>query len=162
MGSGKSTLGALVAGRCGVPFMDLDTEIERRAGCTVAEVFAREGESGFRARELQVLGELVPALAGPAVLATGGGIVETDAALPLLRQAGRIVWLRADPEASVQRLGASRAARPLLQADWRARYARRAARYAAWSDAAVSTHPDAVEASLVALIVASPFAARPE
>lgn len=162
MGSGKSTLGALVAERCGVPFTDLDVEIERRAGCSVADVFAREGEPGFRARELQTLAEIVPAMPAAAVLATGGGIVETDAALPLLRQCGRIVWLRADPEASVRRLGTARAGRPLLHGDWRTRYARRAARYAAWAEAVVSTHPEPVEESLAALLAQSPFTAPPE
>lgn len=162
MGSGKSTLGALVAGRCGVPFTDLDVEIERRAGAGAAAVFAREGETGFRARELQALAAIVPVRAADAVLATGGGIVETPAALPLLRQWGRIVWLRADPEASVGRLGDAGAGRPLLQGDWRARYTRRAARYAAWADAVVSTHPEPVEESLAALLAQSPFTALPE
>ena len=162
MGSGKSTLGALVARRCGVAFTDLDAEIEHRAGCSVAAVFARDGESGFRRRELQTLAALVPTLPVPAVLATGGGIVETDAALPLLRQAGRVVWLRADPSASVERLGAARAARPLLQADWRQRFAGRESRYAAWSDAVVSTHPEAVAESLTALLALCPFTVPPE
>jgi len=162
MGSGKSTLGALAAARCGVPFTDLDVEIERRAGTSVAAVFARDGEAGFRARELQALADLVPGRAPGAVLATGGGIVETAAALPLLRQWGRIVWLRADPVASVGRLGPASAGRPLLQGDWRARYEDRAARYAAWADAVVSTHPEPVEASLAALLAHSPFTAPPE
>jgi shikimate kinase len=162
MGSGKSTLGARLAQRGAVPFADLDDEIERRAGCTVTEIFAREGESGFRARELDALADLAAALPAPAVVATGGGIVETDAALPLLQQLGRIVWLRADPEPCIARLGAAGAARPLLQTDWRARYDRRAARYAAWSEAIVSTHPETVEASLAALVAVCPFAVQAE
>ena len=162
MGSGKSTLGGLVAQRCGVPFTDLDAEIEARSGASVAEVFEREGESGFRSRELQTLTALMTTLPAPAVLATGGGIVETDAALPLLRQLGRVVWLRADPEPCIARLGAARVVRPLLRGDWRARVAHRVACYAAWSEAAVSTYPEPVAESLAALLAVCPFTVRPE
>ena len=71
MGVGKSTVGPLVAERLGLPFVDLDQEIERTANATVAALFARDGEPGFRVLETRVLEAVV---AGPpAVVALGGG-----------------------------------------------------------------------------------------
>jgi shikimate kinase len=88
-----------------------------------------------------------------AVIATGGGIVESEAAAALLRALGPVVWLRADPDAALQRLdAAARAARPLLAGGaWRGRWAQRQSRYAALADHVVSTHPESVETSLAAL-----------
>jgi len=150
MGSGKSTLGALAAREVGVDFVDLDACIEARTGKSVARIFATEGEPAFRRHELDALRQLDPP-AG-AIIATGGGIVETAAALPLMRALGRIVWLTADPDASVRRVGASAAVRPLLAGDWRSRWSGRAPAYAEWADAWVSTYPEPVEASLAALL----------
>ena len=71
MGSGKSVLGERVARRAGRPFVDLDAEVERAAGATVAAIFAERGERAFREAESAAL----RGLAGhpPAVVATGGG-----------------------------------------------------------------------------------------
>ena len=153
MGSGKTTLGRSLATALGVDFIDLDSELETAHGCSVHSMIARDGEPVFRARELDVLRALVASRRADCVVATGGGVVESAAARAMLAQWGRVVWLRADPEACVERLGAARATRPLLQdADWRIRYARRAPQYAALAAFVVDTHPDGVDASLRALL----------
>ena len=74
MGAGKTTVGQLLAGQLGLPFLDADTVIEERAGCPVPQIFADRGEPAFRALEHETIAGL---LGGPdAVLALGGGAVE--------------------------------------------------------------------------------------
>jgi shikimate kinase len=90
-GSGKSTVGAELAGRLGVPFVDLDTEIERDDGRGVAAIFAAEGEEGFRAREAKTL--LAASAEDPAVVACGGGVVLEPANRITLRNTGTCVFL---------------------------------------------------------------------
>jgi shikimate kinase len=162
MGSGKSTLGALVAARFAVPFIDLDDRIEAAASRTVAEIFAGEGEPAFRRRELDALRALATNAPEPAVISTGGGIVETPAAAPLVRGLGRVVWLRADPAACVDRVGATSGDRPLLAGDWQVRWVRRRPLYESWADAVVSTHPESVNVSFAALAALAPFGPRSE
>jgi shikimate kinase len=90
-GSGKSTVGRELAGRLGVPFVDLDAEIERTAGVSVSEIFAAEGEAGFRAREAKAL--LDAAQHDPSVVACGGGVVLEPANRITLRNTGTCVYL---------------------------------------------------------------------
>jgi shikimate kinase len=90
-GSGKSRVGREVAGRLGVPFVDLDDEIERRSGATVAEIFSSEGENGFRALEAREL--LGASRRDPSVVACGGGIVLEPANRITLRNTGTCVYL---------------------------------------------------------------------
>jgi shikimate kinase len=101
-GSGKTTVGRLLAARLGWEFADADDHIEAAAGKSVADIFASEGEAGFRDREAVVLGELCrrPRL----VLATGGGAVLRPANRELLRGAGLVVWLNTSPETAWERL----------------------------------------------------------
>lgn len=120
MGSGKSTVGHALADALGRRFLDLDAEIEREAGTSVAALFATEGEPAFRARERAALAQ---ALAGaePVVVATGGGC-PTDARNreALVATGGDVVWLRASPDVLARRLTddpAAVAARPLLAGD---------------------------------------------
>jgi shikimate kinase len=90
-GSGKSTVGGEVAGRLGVPFVDLDAEIERRSGASVPDIFAREGEAAFRVLEAR---ELVNASRNdPSVVACGGGVVLEPANRITLRNTGTCVYL---------------------------------------------------------------------
>lgn len=92
-GSGKSAAGAALAVRLGLPFVDLDTEVERAAGAPISRIFAERGEGGFRTLES---GALVEAAAGPdAVVSCGGGIVLDAANRDRLRATGVVVWLAA-------------------------------------------------------------------
>ena len=117
MGSGKSTLGRALAARLARPFVDVDARIEADAGCSIAALFAAEGEAGFRAREARVLAAV---LGGPAaVIATGGGAVLAEANRTAMRAAGVVVYLQVDAATQLARLQHDQA-RPLLQAPDRA------------------------------------------
>jgi shikimate kinase len=110
MGAGKSTVGPALARRLGVRFVDTDAEIEREAGLAVSEIFARDGEDAFRARER----EAIEALAGrPAVVALGGGAIARAGMPERLAATGTVVYLRAEPATLARRLGDARE-RPLL------------------------------------------------
>jgi len=93
-GSGKSSVGAAVARRLGRDFVDADEEIAARAGKSIPEIFAREGEERFRALETEVLSDL--GKRSGIVLATGGGAVLFERNLPHLRQNGRIYRITRD------------------------------------------------------------------
>ena len=93
-GSGKSTVGAALARRLEWPFVDADEEIVRRAGRSISEIFAEDGEERFRALETEVLSDL--GKRSGIVLATGGGAVLFERNLPLLRQNGRIYRITRD------------------------------------------------------------------
>jgi shikimate kinase / 3-dehydroquinate synthase len=127
MGAGKSTLGAEVALRIGRPFVDLDDEIERHHG-PIEELFARDGEAAFRELEARVFRDLLTR-ARPAVIALGGGAVETSGLLETLGDA-LVVHLDVDAETAWERVQGS--ARPLAQDEtaFRERYERRAPLYA--------------------------------
>ena len=90
-GAGKSVVGRELAGRLGVPFIDLDTEIERRTGRTVSEIFAAEGEASFRALEADAL--VKAGTQDPAVVACGGGVVLEPANRITLRATGVAVFI---------------------------------------------------------------------
>jgi len=110
MGAGKSTFGAQVARRLGRGFVDLDREIETRAGATIEELFARDGEAGFRALEEKVAASVFDA-SEPAVIALGGGAVLSAETRDRLRRRAFTVLLDVDPGTAWER--ASRSARPL-------------------------------------------------
>jgi shikimate kinase len=116
MGAGKSTIGRRLAASLRLPFLDTDGEVERRAGVTIKEIFAREGESGFRDRETRVLIDcLNQARRSSAVIATGGGIIMNEANRELLKCAGLpIFYLHATPDVLFARIKNDRK-RPLLQ-----------------------------------------------
>ena len=112
MGAGKSAIGKRLALRLGLPFVDADDEIERAAGCSIAEFFDRFGESEFRAGERRVISRL---LAGPPhVLSTGGGAYMDTETRALMRKHAITVWLRADLEVLYDRVR-KRSHRPLLR-----------------------------------------------
>lgn len=113
--SGKSTIGALLAQLESLPFVDLDDLIADEARMTISDIFADEGEPGFRVRERIALTHAVSK--GAMVLATGGGCVESDENRALLLEHFMIVWLQADPDVLARRsVGGSR---PLLVDDAR-------------------------------------------
>ena len=91
-GAGKSTVGALAAAHLGMPFVDLDREIEKAAGMPIPRIFEAEGEAGFRRRETEALRRF--ALAGGQVIAAGGGIVKRAENRELLRMNCVVVHIR--------------------------------------------------------------------
>jgi len=101
-GSGKSTVGAILARHLGRSFFDLDDAVEAAAGCSITEIFAREGEPGFRDRERHALSESIRIPA--CVLSTGGGIVLNPENRAALQDAGFVAWLTASPEVLWQRM----------------------------------------------------------
>ena len=112
-GSGKSTVGAELAGRFGVPFVDLDVEIARREGRSVTEIFEAEGEAGFRALEATEL--LDASTHDPAVIACGGGVVLEPANRITLRNTGTCVFLDVPLDVLAARVQPD-ADRPLIRA----------------------------------------------
>lgn len=114
MGSGKSTVGRAVADRLRRPFVDADEEIERAASMPIRDIFARDGEAFFRAREAEVIARLLSDR--PGVLATGGGAFLAPANREAIEGEGVSVWLDASVDTLWQRLRRNRGrdARPLL------------------------------------------------
>ena len=111
MGAGKTTVGRMLARRLKRPFYDSDHEIERRCGVRIPLIFDIEGETGFRARETQMIADLC-ALQG-IVLATGGGAVLAEQNRRQLAAHGNVVYLHARPGYLWQRVRHDRN-RPLL------------------------------------------------
>ena len=112
MGAGKTTVGARCAELLGRPFVDTDDVVEAAAGHSVAEIFAAEGERGFRRRERQAVAD-VCASPAPLVIACGGGAVLDPANRACLRASGFVVWLHAEPAVLAARVGPGEG-RPLL------------------------------------------------
>ena len=114
MGSGKTSTGRPLAERLGYGFVDADAVIEQAAGCSIPEIFERDGEAGFRALESQVLNAI--SQRHSLVVATGGGVVTQQENWGLLHS-GIVIWLDVVPEQLMQRLKADSTVRPLLQTD---------------------------------------------
>jgi shikimate kinase len=112
MGSGKTSTGRPLAERLGYGFVDADAVIEQAAGCSIPEIFKRDGEAGFRALESQVLNAI--SQRHSLVVATGGGVVTQQENWGLLHS-GVVIWLDVVPEQLMQRLKADSTVRPLLQ-----------------------------------------------
>jgi shikimate kinase len=113
MGVGKSSVGRRVAGRLAIPFVDADTEIEKAAGMSIADIFARHGEADFRGGEARVIARLLEG--GPQVLATGGGAFMNPNTRNAIRAKGVSIWLKAELEVLLRRMSKRRNERPLLQ-----------------------------------------------
>ena len=112
MGSGKTSTGRPLAERLGYGFVDADAVIEQAAGCSIAEIFQRDGEPEFRALEKQVLNSI--SQRHSLVVATGGGVVTQKENWGLLHS-GIVVWLDVIQEQLLKRLHADTTVRPLLQ-----------------------------------------------
>ena len=111
MGSGKSTVGRMLAERWRLPFVDLDVEIERISGLSISEIFELEGEAGFRARESEATRAIT--VSSPIVVAVGGGWMARPETRDAWPDATR-VWLRVSPQEAARRLAMHDVARPLL------------------------------------------------
>ncbi len=112
MGAGKSAVGRQLADELGLAFIDSDDEIESRNGVDIPYIFEREGESGFRARERQIIDDLsqMPGI----VLATGGGAAQDPLTRERLGERGRVVYLHASVEQQLRRTRGGRE-RPMLK-----------------------------------------------
>jgi shikimate kinase len=131
MGSGKTTVGRLLAARLGCPFADTDDEVESDCGIPVSRIFDLHGEAAFRRAEADVLARLLlpggprvpggppvpgapPVPGGPPVIAVGGGAILDAANRELIRREATVVWLRTDLRTLADRLGTGEG-RPLLK-----------------------------------------------
>lgn len=127
MGSGKTTVGPLVAARLGWCFVDVDDVIEAEAGVPIAKIFARHGEVVFRERERATIARL--AAGDGLVLALGGGAIETAATRTLLTSGDGtlLVHLEVNLATTLARCGGTEHTRPILadQANLASRYERR-------------------------------------
>jgi shikimate kinase len=110
MGTGKSTVGALLARRLGRAFVDTDQAVEEAARCRIRELFEREGEAGFRRRERAAI---EAAVARGGVVALGGGAMAQPGMPAWLAERGHVIWLQADAETILSRVGEADE-RPLL------------------------------------------------
>ena len=143
-GCGKSTIGAALAEKLGRPLLEADAEIEKAAGCSIPEIFAKGGEAAFRKIETTVLAEL--GKQSGAVISTGGGCVTREENYPLLHQNGRIFWLQRE----LNRL--PKDGRPLsLKNDLREMYARREPLYRRFADHVIDNN-GSVEETLAAIL----------
>jgi shikimate kinase len=162
MGAGKTAVGTALARDLAVPFRDSDEEIVRAAHRSIAEIFERDGEAFFRARETEVLGRLLNG--DPCVLSTGGGAFLAAANRDLIREAGVSVWLRVDIDLLWQRVR-HKTTRPLLrtatpQETLKALYAARLPAYAQ-ADITVDSAPE-LSVDAMAARVAEALATRPD
>jgi shikimate kinase len=113
MGVGKSSIGRRLAARLNIPFVDADTEIEKAAGMSIPDIFARHGEADFRSGEARVIARLLDG--GPQVLATGGGAVMNEATRGAIKAKGVSIWLSAEFDVLMRRINKRRNDRPMLQ-----------------------------------------------
>ena len=126
MGSGKTTVGKVLADFLGCPFMDLDDLVVKKAGKSIPDIFAQDGEPAFRELEAQVLRKTVAKYAeSAAVLALGGGAVLAPPSAALLREKTVCIYLRATLDTLLARLEGETAGRPLADASLADRLASR-------------------------------------
>ncbi len=116
MGTGKSTVGRIVAERLGLAFHDTDDLVEARAGRSVRELFAQDGEEAFRRLESEVLADALAAEDPSVVAAAGGVVLRPENRAALAGADARVVWLCAEPETLLDRVR-NGMHRPLLDGD---------------------------------------------
>jgi XRE family transcriptional regulator, aerobic/anaerobic benzoate catabolism transcriptional regulator len=155
-GAGKSTLGAQLAAQRGVPFIELDREIEREAGTSMNEILLLHGQAGYRRYERRALFRIAEDHADGVVMTTGGSIVSERETFDLLQSRFYCVWLKANPEEHMSRVVAQGDMRPFdstrgasneAMEDLRRILASREALYAR-ADAVVDTAARTVKQSL--------------
>ena len=126
MGSGKSTVGAIVADALGCPFLDLDDLIVKKSGKSIPDIFAQDGEPAFREMEATLLRQTVIKYAeNTIVLSLGGGTLTTPSSASLVHEKTFCIYLRASLETLQQRLEGQTAGRPLADDAFAARLAQR-------------------------------------
>lgn len=160
MGSGKTTIGQLLAKRLQFPFIDSDHELELRTGVSVATIFEIEGEPAFRQREAAIIEEI--SRRQPVVLGTGGGAILDPSTRAILRERGTVIYLHSTAETSYERVRRNRD-RPLLMVSdplYRLRqlYALRHPMYSITAHHTVESYrdrPTAVVNEITALILSS-------
>ena len=166
-GSGKSTVAAALAERLSWPWIDADAELEKRAGRTIKEIFAAEGERDFRDRESAVIEDI--AKRDGCIIALGGGAVLREENRQAVAGRGHVVWLRATPETLFARIHADPTTadrRPNLTAqgglqEIRELVAHRAPLYAAWADLTIEAEdrsPAEIAAEICQRLKAPPIA----
>ena len=156
MGVGKSSIGRRLSNVLDLPFRDADDEIEKAAGRTISEIFADRGEAEFREGKRRVIARLLDE--PPHILATGGGAFVQPETRALIKQKAVSVWLKADVDVLVRRVG-RKDNRPLLAGRDSRRVLQALAeeRYPAYAEADISVetgetpHQAAVEAVLAAI-----------
>jgi shikimate kinase len=155
MGAGKTTVGRKLANRLGYYFLDTDAYIEAQQGCKIAEIFNYAGEDAFRNLETKLLQHLLNLQ--NTVVSTGGGMVLRLENRELLRQIGRVVYLKVDEKTLLQRLQSDQQ-RPLLQQEnWQqnvCRMLQQREAYYAEADLTVIAH-DGPPQAMVSQIIAS-------
>jgi shikimate kinase len=161
MGSGKTTVGPLLAARLGWSFVDVDDVIEAEAGAAIAELFARHGEAAFRKREQETIARLA---AGDAlVLALGGGAIENEETRSALResQGTLLVHLEVELATTLKRCAGTEGVRPVLadHVNLEARYRRRLPLYRTAHVSVVvdGLTPEEVAAAVLQAIESPPF-----
>ena len=126
MGSGKTTVGRLLSDALGCPFLDLDDLIVKKAGKSIPEIFAEDGEPAFRQMEARLLRQTVEKYSeNTVVLSLGGGAVTTPASAALLHEKTVCIYLRATLETLLRRLAGETAGRPLADNSVASRLAER-------------------------------------
>jgi XRE family aerobic/anaerobic benzoate catabolism transcriptional regulator len=153
-GAGKSTLGQLLADDLGFPHVELSREIEKFAGCSIAEIQALYGANAYRRYERRALEETLQ-LYPEAVISTPGGLVSDPATFNLLLAHCTTVWLQADPEDHMRRVAAQGDMRPMAASseamqDLKSILAGRAAFYSK-ADLRVDTSAQPLEATFLLL-----------
>ena len=111
MGAGKSAVGRALSKRLSLPFVDSDAEIVSRAGCSIPEIFERDGEVVFRTLEAEVIRDIAKK---SQVVALGGGAAAQPGMVDLLRERGTMIYLRAATETLFDRIGPAHS-RPMLR-----------------------------------------------
>ena len=160
MGTGKSTVAEIVARKLNRPFVDMDLEIETRAGFSITQIFRRQGEAAFRDMERQLVHEL--ALRHGLVIATGGGALVNDANREMMGRHGLLICLNAS-KADIRARLSENQDRPLA-ADWERRLDARLGAYASIRHQIVTTGrtPADIAADILALADGALYVRTPD
>ena len=117
MGCGKSSVGRRLSELLCCPFIDLDDAIVQKAGRSIPEIFAENGEAGFRKLELEALTEVISTASETLVLALGGGAIMTPECARLVKENTRCIYLRATVDTLLEHLSGEADGRPMLKGD---------------------------------------------